>query len=326
METILEITAGIIVILAISLFLFEYRVRRPDHLVLFDSKGRIALRKGPLYPRHFSLLIQRATYPIQATVEAATRGNLGIRARVVGSVTPSPDHFQALIRVGGWNENAVTRATDEVQVLLQGLVKEFAESAEIQSLSSSKLLEFLNRHAAGIAERFGVEIITLAIPSLEPTDPDIAEALRQQEQARLLEQTEQLKQQARLQTTKIKSATDEEIARLEQSLELKKAELKQEVLQKEAELSKQSLTDELARNRMRLAFEIEELEALKNSPELLMLTPQAARLAEASQNMKNARTVISLSPQDATAGSDLLKLFQEFLQKQIEARKEPKQE
>ena len=47
---------------------------------------------------------------------------------------------------------------------------------------------------------------------------------------------------------------------------------------------------------MRLAYEKEELEVLKSSPELLMLTPQVARLAEASQNLKNARTVISLSP------------------------------
>ena len=234
--------------------------------------------------------------------------------------------FQALVRVGGWNENAVTRSTDEVQVMLQELVKEYSESVEIQALSSANLLDYLNQHSAGMAEKFGVEIITLAIQSLEPVDPEIADALRQQEQARLLEQTEQLKQQARLMAAKTKSATEEQIAQLEQSLDLKKAELKQAVLEKEAQLSKQSLTDELARNRMRLAFEIEELEALKNSPELLMLTPQAARLAEASQNMKNARTVISLSPQDGAAGSDLLKLFQEFLQKAIDSRKEQKQE
>jgi hypothetical protein len=325
MEIVLEIVAGIILALVIALSLFEYRFRRPDYLVLFESKGRISLRKGLIYPRHFSLLVKRTTYPIQITMDAAARGNLGIRVKLVGSAAISPDHYQSLIRVGGWNENAATRSTDEVQVMLQELVKEYSESVEIQALSSGKLLEYLNQHSAGIADKFGVEIVTLAVQSLDPADPDIAEALRQQEQARLIEQTEQLKQQARLNATKIKSATDEEIARLEQSLELKKAELKQAVLEKEAQLSKQSLSDELARSRMRLAFEIEELEALKNSPELLMLTPQAARLAEASQNMKNARTVISLTPQEASTGADLLKLFQEFLQKAIDARKEAKE-
>ena len=58
-----------------------------------------------------------------------------------------------------------------------------------------------------------------------------------------------------------------------------------------------------------------------SSPELLMLTPQAARLAEASQNLKNARTVISLTPQDSAHGSELLALFHELLEKALEAKK-----
>jgi hypothetical protein len=48
---------------------------------------------------------------------------------------------------------------------------------------------------------------------------------------------------------------------------------------------------------LRLAFEREELEVLKSSPELLMLTPQAARLAEASQTNECHR-LVSLTPQD----------------------------
>jgi hypothetical protein len=53
-----------------------------------------------------------------------------------------------------------------------------------------------------------------------------------------------------------------------------------------------------------------------------MLTPQAARLAEASQNLKNARTVISLAPQESGHGSDLLNLFEALLQKALEAKKQ----
>ena len=85
-------------------------------------------------------------------------------------------------------------------------------------------------------------------------------------------------------------------------------------------LAQQRLEDELARDRLRLAFEKEELEILKNNPELLVLTPQAVRLAEASQGLKNARTVISLTPQDVASGSELLNLFQELLQKALEAK------
>ena len=255
------------------------------------------------------------------TVEATAAGNLGVRVKLIGSVAPSLENIQSLIRVGGWNRDAVVRATDEVQVLLQGLVKEYTERSGINALSSANILNYLNERSAVVKERFGVELISLAIQSLDPTDPEIADALRQQEQARLLEQTEHLNQQARVATARAKTQADEEIAEMEHALDLKKAGLKQLLLEKESALTQQSLADELERNRMRLAFEIEELEVLKSSPELLMLTPQAARLAEASQNLKNARTVISLTPQEAVHGSELLNLFQELLQKALEAKK-----
>jgi hypothetical protein len=92
------------------------------------------------------------------------------------------------------------------------------------------------------------------------------------------------------------------------------------MLEQENSLAQKRLEDELTRNRLRLKFEKEELEILKNNPELLVLTPQAARLAEASQSLKNARTVITLSPQDL-AGSDLVNLFQNMLNKALEAKK-----
>jgi hypothetical protein len=109
---------------------------------------------------------------------------------------------------------------------------------------------------------------------------------------------------------------------MEHSLELKRAELKKEALAHESALAQQRLEDDLVRNRLRLAFEREELEVLKSSPELLMLTPQAARLAEASQNLKSARTVVSLMPQELGHGSELFTLFQSLLQKALEGRKE----
>jgi hypothetical protein len=56
---------------------------------------------------------------------------------------------------------------------------------------------------------------------------------------------------------------------------------------------------------------------LKNNPELLMLTPQAARLAEASQSLKNARTIVSLSSQDLPQGSELLGMFRGLLPCQV---------
>jgi hypothetical protein len=320
MDVILAVIFIVIVVATILLALFEYRIRQPDFLVLYESRGQISLHKGLIYPRHFSLALPRTTCPIQLTVDASAAGNLGVRVKLVGSVAPSLGNISSLIRVGGWNRDAVVHAADEVQVLLQGLVKEYTERSGINALASADLLKSLNERTVVTGEKFGVELISLAIQSMDPTDPEIAEALRQQEQARLLEQTEHLNQQARVAAVKARTQADEEITKMEHALDLKKAGLRQSLLEKESALSQQNLSDELARSRMRLAFEKEELEALKSSPELLMLTPQAARLAEASQNLKNARTVISLTPQDAARGSELLTLFQELLQKAIEAR------
>lgn len=322
MDIILSAAAGIVIVIGVLIVLLEYRIRQPDVLVLYESKGRIGVRKGLIYPRHFSLPLKRTTCPIQLTTEASAAGNIGVRVKLIGSIAPSVDHVQSLIRAGGWNSEAVARVADEAQVLLQGLIKEYTERAEIHALSSAGILSYLNERLALIEEKYGVELITLAVQSLEPTDPEIADALRQQEQARLIEQTERLNQQARVSAAKAKYQADEEIAAMEHSLELKKAELKKELHEKEAALAQQRLEDDLTRNRLRLAFEREELEVLKSSPELLMLTPQAARLAEASQNLKSARTVISLMPQELAHGSELLNLFQNLLQKALEAKNE----
>lgn len=325
----MEITSGIligaVVLICVLFVLFEYRIRRPDVLLLYESRGQISLRQGLIYPRHFSLPLERTTRPIRLTIEATAVGNLGVRIKLVGSVVPSLEHIQSLIRIGGWNQDATAHAADEVQLMLQGLVKEYVEKCEIHALSSTDLVSNLNKQSALIQEKFGVELISLAVDSLEPTDPEISEALRQQEQARLLEQTERLNNQARSAAAKAKFQADEEISRLEHNLELKKVELKKALLEKESALTHQSLEDELERSRMRLAFEKEELEVLKSSPELLMLTPQAARLAEASQNLKNARTIVSFTPQELAQGSELLSIFQNLMQRTLEEKQGKKE-
>jgi hypothetical protein len=321
METILGIVF-IVIVVFILIVIVELRIRQPDVLVLYEAKGQIGIRKGNIYPRHFSLPLKRTTTPLQLTVEASAVGNLGVHIKLVGSVALSVKHIQALIRVGGWNTGAVAHAVDEVGILLQGLIKEYTEKSDISVLSSLGLLNYLTDHFPQIEEKFGIELISLAVQSLEPTDPEIGDALRQQEQARLLEQTERLNHQARVAATKAKYKADEEIADMEHALEMKKAELKQILHEKDSALAQQRVEDELAHNRLRLAFEKEELEVLRSSPELLMLTPQAARLAEASQGLKNARTVISLTPQEAASGSELLNLFNNLIQKALEAKKD----
>ncbi|HBX69099.1 MAG TPA: hypothetical protein DEH25_06885 [Chloroflexi bacterium] len=322
MNNTIGILVGVFVGILVLLALFEYRIRKPDFLLLYESNGQISLRKGLFYPRHFSLPLPRTTYPIRLTIEAAALGNLEVRIKLIGSIAPSVEQINALIRIGGWNSEAIVHVADEVQVLLQGLVKEYAEKYEIHALSSTEILSYLNERSMLIQEKFGVEVISLAVQTLEPIDPEIGEALRQQEQARLLEQTERLNHQARSAAAKAKFQADEEISRLEHELAMKKLELKGTLLGKESVLAKKGLEDELERNRMRLSFERDELEVLKSSPELLLLTPQAARLAEASQNLKNARTIVSFTPQELAQGSELLGVFQSLMQRALEAKHE----
>jgi hypothetical protein len=321
MEIILGVVVSVLLAGCLLVALFEYRIRQPDVIVLHESNGQIGIRRGLLYPRHFSLPLKRTTYPLQLTIEAAAVGNLIVRIKLVGSAAPSVGHIQSLIRVGGWDSEAVARAVDQVRILLEGLVKEYTERSDIHAITSPTILHHLNEHLPLIEERFGVELISLAVQSLEPTDPKIADALSQQEEARLLEQTEQLNHQARVVAAKAKYRADEEIAEMEHALELKKTELKKIQFESDAELTRQRIEDELARSRLRLAFEKEELDVLRRNPELLMLTPQAARLAEASQSLKNARTVISLTPQELANGSLLFTLLQDLLQKDLQAKK-----
>jgi hypothetical protein len=321
MEIILGVVVSVLLAGGLLVALFEYRIRQPDVIVLHESNGQIGIRRGLLYPRHFSLPLKRTTYPLQLTIEAAAVGNLIVRIKLVGSAAPSVGHIQSLIRVGGWDSEAVARAVDQVRILLEGLVKEYTERSDIHAITSPTILHHLNEHLPLIEERFGVELISLAVQSLEPTDPKIADALSQQEEARLLEQTEQLNHQARVVAAKAKYRADEEIAEMEHALELKKTELKKIQFESDAELTRQRIEDELARSRLRLAFEKEELDVLRRNPELLMLTPQAARLAEASQSLKNARTVISLTPQELANGSLLFTLLQDLLQKDLQAKK-----
>jgi len=328
MNSTIGVLVGIIVgiiVLFVLLVLFEYRIRKPDFLLLYESDGQISIRKGLVYPRHLSLPLERTTYPIRLTVEATAVGNLEVRIKFVGSVAPSLEHIDSLIRIGGWNTDAVARVAEEVQVLLQGLVKEYIEKCEIHALLSTEILSYLTERSTLIQEKFGVELISLAVQTLEPTDPEVGEALRQQERARLLEQTERLNHQARSAAAQAKYQADEKISLMEHEHEMKKLELKGTLLSKESVLEKKGLEDELERNRLRLAFERDELEVLRSSPELLMLTPQAARLAEASQNLKNARTIVSLSPQELTQGSELLGVFQSLMQRALGAEQESSQ-
>ena len=311
------IIISILLFVPVIIFIYEYRLRKPDQIILFESKGKIEFRKSRFYPRHFSLALSNTTHSTHFSVEAAAKGNLDIKIKLSATVAASIKNISTLIRVGGWNTNALVKSAKELEIVIHDLVKEYTEKYGIEDLSSENISNYLREKVNVRADKFGLEIISLTVQSFEALDSAISDAMHMQESARIIEQTELLNQKARISAAKTKLKADEEIAVMENELELKKYELKKAELEKESELAQQRMEDELKRKRMQLEFDNQELELLKKNPELLMLTPQAARLAEASQSLKNARTIVSLSPNDISQGSDLIGMFQKFFQNAV---------
>ncbi|HSW49070.1 MAG TPA: SPFH domain-containing protein, partial [Bryobacteraceae bacterium] len=291
-----------------------------------ESEGAVRLRSGRFYPRHFSLALAGTTHPIEVRVDGVARGSIQIRAAVAASVAPSRENLSGLVRVGGWRNDAVAKASRELETVIQSMVRQFTERYLLDELSSEALSQHLAAGVKDVARGFGLELVSLTVQSIDPADPEIADAMRRRESARILEQTESLNQKARMSAARARLEADAQIALSEHDLELKRLDLKREEIEKEALLARKRTEDELERSRMRLAYEQEEMALLKSSPELLLLSPQAARLAEASQSLKNARTIVSLWPSDAERESGLSGLFQRFLELVLEADKKKRLE
>ncbi len=314
MEYLLAIPAVVLAFL-----LYEYRFRKPDQIVVFEKGDGLGVRRMRLYPRHLSLAIPRTTYSFVQSIDASARGNLDIRVKLAVTVAASLENLAVLVRVGGWSADAVVKAAKELEIVLLGYIKEHTERHEIEELSSESIREYLVQRLGECRRALGLEIIALTIASFEPVNTQIAEAMRQQEHARILDQAEKVGQQARIAAAKARLKADEEIAIMESELELKKSDLKRTQLEKEWELNASRADQEMRLKGMQLEFEEKELRMLKESPELLLLTPQAARLAEASQSLKNARTIVSLSPSDVAQGSELIGMFQSLMKNAVEA-------
>ena len=300
-----------IIILALA---FEYRVRRPDEIVIYESSGIIRRRKGRIYPRHFSLAILGTIQSTNLKIEAEAKGKIVIHVDIVVSAAASIAHLDNLIRVGGWRKNAVMYAIKELENLLQIYVKEYTEKQEIEDLSSETLSAHLQKKAGSTIEAFGLDIISLNVHAIDPVDEKITEAMQQQETARIIEETEKANQKARVAATKAKLSADEQIAAIAHDLELKKFKIKRIQLDEESRIANLRVKEELERRKMQLEFDRKEIGLLKDNPELMILTPQVARLAEASQNLRNARTVVNLSGNDNLQGTQLVSMIQLFLQ------------
>jgi len=308
-----------IVSIVIIYVFFEYRLRNPDQIVLYDKKGEVVNRKARFYPRHFSLVIQKTIQSMESKIGAEAKGKILLNINLALTYAASLDHLPQLIRIGGWKKDAVTKASKELEVMLYALIKEFSEKYKIEELTSEKLTKHLKDNLSEVAETLGINIISLTVQSIDPVDEEITKALQQQETARIMEQTEIINQKAKINARKVQLEADEKIAMSEHDLEIKKFKLKKEQEEKNAEIANLRIKEELERRKMQLELDKKEVELIKNNPELMVLAPQVARLAEASQSLKNAKTVVNLVGNDAAKGSQIVELLHTFLNNMVQS-------
>ena len=309
----------IIVILFIIglMFLFEFKVRRPDQIILADVKGKIVQRKGRFYPRHFSLAVPATIHSMVWEFESEAHGKLPIKIKLTTTTAADEAHLTELVRTAGWETDLVQKASNELGLFVQALTSAYCQNLEIEDLNSKDLQDYLLENLSKEAEKLGLKLIGVSIQLIEPLDGEIAEAMQQQEAARIKEKTEKVNQKARLEASRYRFETDQKIHLLEHQLQLKQLELKKEQQEREAQLARYQVEQELERRRLQMALEQEELKVFEQHPELILLSPQIARLAEASQQLKNAKAVVSLAATDQQKGLNLLEIIEQTLQKAL---------
>ena len=312
------IAIAILALIIIS-FLFEFRIRKPDEIVVFESAGIMRQRKRRLYPRHFSLAISGTIHTTDLKIEAEAKGKILIHVHLVVTVAASIHHLQKLVRAGGWHKDNVIRALKELDNFLQVIVKEYTEKHEIEDLPAESLSAHLQKKIGNTVEELGLDIISINVYAIDPVDEKIAESIQQRETARIIEETEKANQKARITSTKSKLAADEQIAIGEHELQLKKYKLRKIEEEEESKIANLRIKEELERRKLQLEFDRKEVDLLKDNPELLILTPQMAKLAQASQSLPNARTVVNLAGKKGMEGTQLLNLLQLFLQNLVES-------
>ena len=304
---------GAILALWIIYIVIEYRRRQPNQIVLSESKNKIKIRHTRFYPRHLSLAISGSAYSSSMEVVAEAKGHLLLNIRIALAAAANIDNINKLIRAGGWDTSCIKNAVEELKVHMESYVKEFCAIHEIEEISAAGLTEFLTKKISEEALEFGLDIVSLNTQTIDPQDKEIVLALQQQEEARIKEQTEDARQKSRISIAKAKAKADEEIILAEHALELKRLELKRKLEENEARIAEKRVADDLQRKNMQLTFDKKEMELLKSNPELLMLSPQLARLAEASQQLPNAKTVVSLAQGNLPNGSQLIETIQQVL-------------
>lgn len=295
-----EISAAIIVLILLGLA-FEYRIKQPDEWTLSERNGMIRRRQGRFYPRHLTLALNATHYSVSKDVSADAKGRLGLRVHYTLTVAPDPEHVNTLIQSGGWHKDAVKNASEELTTHLQSIIRQNCENLELEEMNSAKLSAVLNAYNDTFRTAYGLQTVTLNVNSIEASDKSLTENLQERETARIQRDTEAIRQEARIRKEEVRLNAEADILAKQHILDMQKQAIGKEMESIEAELAELRVRYENDRRTLQLEAEKAELAVKAEHPELLLTDPQLARLIEAGQSLRNAKTIISLG--DATENS-----------------------
>ncbi len=298
------------VVIFCGLLFWFFGWKKPDQLVLIEKKGLVKLWRNRLYPKKFCLVLPATMRTAAVGVTAPGRGKIDAVIKLTATFFPDPEQVHNLVCVGGWSLDAIDKVAEELKGTLQGMIGEIVELHEITMITRERISSEVKERLREVEASLGIKVTSVTVYSAEAADKKIADAIRQQEEARIQEEAEKISQAARTAQTRAKIEANERIAEAQHALTVKELKLrgKQEAIA--AELERKKAEQEIERRQLFLDLERQEVDLLTQNPSLLLLTPQVARLAEASQQLKGAKTVVSIS-------SDLMKSlpqpFQNFL-------------
>jgi len=288
------IVIGVVIFLSVFLVWF-FRIKQPDKLILIERQGEVAVWKRAIYPRLFCLALPNTLQTVTKEVKTQAKGKIDIEVKLVVSYLADPEHVHNLIRIGGWSPQALDKAGKELAGILQGVVGEIVEPIDVVELTREYIARQTKARLSSLEANVGIKITAVTVIHSEALDPKIAEAIKMREEARIKEESEKAVQAGRIAQARLKAGADKKIAEAEHEVVMKNYELREIQEAEAARLSQATVQQQAERRRIELAVENAEVEILTKNPSLLLLAPQLTRLAEASQQLKNAETVINFS-------------------------------
>lgn len=313
-----SISGGILLAAMVVLY-FLFDRKRPDQLILIEKRGKVTIWTRAFYPKYLCLSLPYTTRSVTTEVKTQARGKIDAIIKLTASFYPDADHIENLIHIGGWSSDALGRIERELAGTVQSTVGEIIEPLNIAEMTREYIAKTIKTRLNAIAPNIGVIITGITVLSAEASDSKIAEAIQKTEIAHIQEEAEKTVQASRMAQADLKARADQAILDSEHDTAMKKLALRKIEEAAAAVLAKAALEQQVERRSIELKIEKAEVELLANNPALLLLSPQLTRLTEASQQLKNAETVVTLS-------SDFFHKLPQPLQQILNMLKTEKQE